>query len=64
MYNPDFYNCPVAWQFVDSMMIIQQPDFLILGDRFCAQFKQELGGSLILNPGDFSKNGNFCILKL
>lgn len=52
------YSQPIYWKFDACLNIRKFPDFLVVGDSFCKQFKRKIGENcegVMMNPGNFAK---------
>ena len=65
------YTQPVLCSYDYTMRLFKLPHYLIIADSLCSAFHKGLeqrgdGVSTknILNPGNFSKNGSFAVIRL
>ena len=50
------HNCPVHWDFDQSMWLYPLPDLVVIGDKLDHFTSEKFEGCQVVNPGSFGKN--------
>ena len=50
------HNCPVHWDFDQSMWLYPLPDLVVIGDKLDHFTSESFEGCQVVNPGSFGKN--------